>query len=227
MAVGLINKDVISEGPFPLAFHKIQVDDPSILENVKLWFSDEKQNHTYYMGEAIEKTDSETGEVFYDFNSDTRKAQELLPDESLKTSWEEQVPPVVTPGEDTTRSIVSISESGGVVTIETGVGPNGNGPEHGRSVGDYIRVKETDKYDGEYEVQAVPSPNKLEYYTSSSPPDESGGKVVHVVEKNEYTVLASNQRYIAHVTYTSTAITELRAIGATAEILVREAGPIQ
>lgn len=146
MAIGFIDKDFVDEGPFLVRFHSIQILDPAILGNVKLWFSTPNQKTTWYMGDGVYKQEDVSGEEFYDFNVDTRRARELMDDGSLATEV----------------------------------------------------VEEENEDTGEMEENEVALYNRLR-------PD---------------------RRYDAFVTYTSEAVTDIRAVGARAEILVRSAGPI-
>ena len=139
MAVGFLDKDFVDEGPFLVRFHSIQMLDPQIIANVKLWIATLDQETTWYMGDGIYK--EESGEEFYDFNVDSRRARELFDD--------------------------------GKLASKTTTDSNGNE----QTIADYTRLK----------------------------PD---------------------RKYSAFVTYTSEVVTEIRAIGARAEILLRSAGPI-
>lgn len=212
MSVGLVNKDVIPEGPSPLVLWKIQMDDPSILENVKMWFSNQRQTRSYYMGDGVEKTDPDTGETYYDFNIDTRRARLLEDDGSLAVQYVGQ--------DDSDRSISTIKESGGTVTCITA-------SDHPYDAADLVEITGTQSYDGIWTITSVPSSDRFQFDITTSPPDENSGDVVEVNKKNDYSVLTPGKRYIVHVSYTSTAITEFRAIAATAKILVRKVGPIQ
>jgi len=212
MAIGYIDKDFIEEGPFRLVFYDIQMDDPSILENVKLWFSDKKFLNTYYMGTGVEKTDS-GGNVIYVFNGDTREARKLLANGSLAT---EKVL-----NDEAKYGISELSTQDGIATAVTS-------SYHVFSGGDIVEIEDASEYNGRWEVIDAPSSDEFRFLVESGKPtiNPQNGSATLVEVSAAYSRLQPDRSFIAEISFTSTAFAELRATGARGEILVRPSGPI-
>jgi len=209
--VGFIDIDQIPEGPNRAAMYPTFVDDPTLLENVKLWMGQSGED-AYFMSTGVQSTDSD-GDDIYVFNFDTRQGRLLLPDGSLDVSYNAEEGA-------STINISSISESSGVVTVDTQF-------NHSYSVGNFVRISGTSNYDGSWEIGGIPDSSTFQFSISSSAPSESTGTVVKVNQVPEYTVLSGGVKYDAAVTYTSTAITEVRAIAARAKVTVSKSLAIQ
>jgi len=85
MSLGFVDKDFIDEGPNRIVLYDLEID-AALMQNVKIWFSTLDQKTTWYLGSAIEKTIE--GEDVFVFNVDTRRAQQLLPDNTLMSTTE-------------------------------------------------------------------------------------------------------------------------------------------